>query len=140
MKNSLSTKKVIEYRKQSQEFSAKEDMWSWFVLRRLSIYFTLLFIQLRLTPNIVSWMSFFGIIASGWMMMIATPYAFMLAFLFYNLGYLFDCVDGEIARITKQTSIKGFFIDMLIQAATLPVFISFIFSLLVRFGYLELTI
>ncbi|WP_413378329.1 CDP-alcohol phosphatidyltransferase family protein [Alkalihalobacillus sp. 1P02AB] len=134
------TKKIISYREKSQTYSAKEDLWSWFVLRRLSIYVTLLFIKLKLTPNVVSWLSFLGIIFSGFFMLISTPLAFIIAFVSYNLGYLFDCVDGEIARLTGNTSKKGFFIDMLIQAATIPVFISFVMSLLVLRGYLHLSV
>ncbi|KGA96521.1 hypothetical protein AJ85_08130 [Alkalihalobacillus alcalophilus ATCC 27647 = CGMCC 1.3604] len=134
------TKKVRAYREQAQKYSAKEDLWSWFVLRRLSIFFTIVFIKLRLTPNTISWFSFIGIVSSGFLMILSTPLAFAFAFLFYNLGYLFDCVDGEVARITKKTSKKGVFIDMLIQAATLPVFISFIISLLVMMGYLSLNV
>ncbi|GAF64977.1 hypothetical protein BTS2_1874 [Bacillus sp. TS-2] len=134
------SQKIIEYRKQAQKYSAKEDLWSWFILRRISIYITLLFIKLRLTPNAVSCLSFLGILLSGFFMILSTPLSFICAFISYNVGYLFDCVDGEIARITKNTSRKGVFIDMLIQAATLPVFISFIISLLTMQGYLHLTL
>ncbi|KYG30879.1 CDP-alcohol phosphatidyltransferase family protein [Alkalihalobacillus trypoxylicola] len=134
------SKKIIDYRNIAQVYSAKEDLWSWFILRRISIYVTILFIKLKLTPNMVSWLSFLGILSSGFFMVLSTPLSFFLAFISYNVGYLFDCVDGEIARITKRTSKKGFFIDMLIQAATLPVFISFIFTLLIQNGYLVLTI
>ncbi|GAE35793.1 CDP-alcohol phosphatidyltransferase family protein [Halalkalibacter akibai] len=133
------TKKIIEYRKQSQTYSAKEDLWSWFVLRRISIYFTMVLIKLRFTPNVVSWMSLIGMLTSGLLMMISTPLAFILAFFAYNLGYLLDCVDGEIARITKNTSKKGYFIDLLIQAAQLPIFISFLLSFLVMTERLILT-
>ncbi|WP_368503224.1 CDP-alcohol phosphatidyltransferase family protein [Alkalihalophilus sp. As8PL] len=124
------TDKIREYREKSQRYSNKEDLWSWFVLRRLSIFVTLLFIKLRLTPNTISWMSFVGMLSSGFFMMISTPWAFICAFFAYNIGYLLDCVDGEVARITKNTSKKGYFIDLLIQATQLPIFLSFVFCLL----------
>lgn len=40
-------------------------------------------------------------------MVIATPTSFIFAFLAYNLGYLFDCVDGELARLTKKPQNKA---------------------------------
>ncbi|MFC0559245.1 CDP-alcohol phosphatidyltransferase family protein [Halalkalibacter alkalisediminis] len=133
------TKKIIEYREKSQTYSAKEDLWSWFVLRRISIYLTIVLIKLRFTPNAVSWLSLVGMLSSGFLMMISTPLAFVLAFFAYNLGYLLDCVDGEIARITKNTSKKGYFIDLLIQAAQLPIFLSFLLSFLIMTERLAVT-
>ncbi len=62
-KTIFDSKAIIAYREQSQEYSAKEDLWSWFVLRRLSIYVTLLFIKIGLTPNVVSWLSLVAILA-----------------------------------------------------------------------------
>ena len=69
-------------------------------------------------------------IISGLSLMIATPLSIVFAALFYNIGYLMDCVDGEVARITKQTSSKGYYIDIIIQAAALPVFLSMVLTVL----------
>lgn len=124
------SKQIIELRRKVQPYSAKEDLWSWNVLRRISIYVTILFHKMRLTPNMVSWLSVFFVLMSGLFVMFATPQSFVMAFLSYNIGYLFDCVDGELARLSKKTSKLGYFIDMLIRAATLPVFISFVITFL----------
>ncbi|MGN7312577.1 CDP-alcohol phosphatidyltransferase family protein [Alkalicoccobacillus gibsonii] len=131
--------KIIELRRQVQPYGAKEDLWSWNVLRRVSIYFTIAFQKLKVTPNVVSWLSVLFVLLSGLFMILATPISFVLAFISYNLGYLFDCVDGELARLTKKTSKLGFFIDMLIRAATLPVFMSFPITLLVMNNQLTLS-
>ncbi|MFP3473045.1 CDP-alcohol phosphatidyltransferase family protein, partial [Micrococcus sp. SIMBA_144] len=56
------------------------------------------------------------------------------------IGYLFDCVDGEVARITKQTSSKGYYIDIIIQAAALPVFLSMILTVLRQAGMLDVNL
>ncbi|AIC95637.1 CDP-alcohol phosphatidyltransferase family protein [Shouchella lehensis] len=132
------TKRIKELREQSQSYSAKEDLWSWYVLRRISIFVTILFIKLKLTPNAISWLSALFVVSSGGWLIQATPLGFIMAFVFYNLGYLFDCVDGEVARLTKNTSKKGYFIDLLIQGATLPVFLSIPLGLLVINGSLQL--
>lgn len=135
----LDNETILSYRKQSQSLSYKEDLWSWYVLRRISIYITLLFCKLRLKPNTVSWMSVFFILLSGLSLVMATPMSIVFAALFYNIGYLFDCVDGELARITKQTSSKGYYIDIIIQAAALPVFLSMVLTVLRKSGLLNVT-
>ncbi|MEY8752194.1 CDP-alcohol phosphatidyltransferase family protein [Alkalicoccobacillus gibsonii] len=130
---------ILELRRQVQPYSPKEDLWSWYVLRRMSIYITLLFRKMNLSPNTVSWMSVFFVLLSGLCMILSTPTSFILAFIAYNIGYLFDCVDGELARLTRKISKLGYFIDMLIRAATLPVFLSFLTTLLMQTGGLTLT-
>lgn len=129
---------ITEKRKLSQQYSNKEDLWSWYVLRRVSIYFSVLFIKMKLTPNFVSWLSLVFILLSGQLLLFSTPSHYVLAFLSYNLGYLLDCVDGEVARLQKNTSKRGVFIDYLIQAASLPVYISILLTLLINFNILFL--
>ncbi|UTR05630.1 CDP-alcohol phosphatidyltransferase family protein [Alkalihalobacillus sp. LMS6] len=133
------TKRITALRERSQSYSAKEDLWSWYVLRRLSIFVTILFIKLKLTPNAISWLSAIFVVSSGAWLIQATPVAFLMAFLFYNIGYLLDCVDGEVARLTENTSKKGYFIDLLIQGATLPIFVSMILVIFILNDQLELT-
>ncbi|MFK3960657.1 CDP-alcohol phosphatidyltransferase family protein [Guptibacillus hwajinpoensis] len=136
----LDNETILAYRKQSQTLSYKEDLWSWYVLRRISIYLTILFCKMRIKPNTISWMSVFFILISGLSLVIATPLSIVLAALFYNIGYLLDCVDGEVARITKQTSSKGYYIDIIIQAAALPVFLSMVLTILRQAGMLDVSI
>ncbi|SDB87710.1 CDP-alcohol phosphatidyltransferase family protein [Shouchella lonarensis] len=133
------TAKVRTLRAQSQAYSTKEDLWSWYVLRRLSIFVTIVFLKCRLTPNAVSWLSAFFVVASGVWVMQATPLSFVIAFFCYNIGYLFDCVDGEMARLTGKTSRKGYFIDLLIQGATLPVYLSILLAILTMADRLQLS-
>ncbi|MBU8596694.1 CDP-alcohol phosphatidyltransferase family protein [Shouchella clausii] len=134
----LDTKAIRAYRQQAQSYSTKEDLWSWYVLRRLSIYVTIVFLKWKWTPNAVSWMSAFFVAFSGFWLLQATPAAFIVAFFCYNIGYLFDCVDGEMARISNNTSKKGYFIDLLIQGATLPVYLAMPLSLMVALEYVQL--
>lgn len=133
------TKEITRLREKSQAYSSKEDLWSWYVLRRLSIFVTILFMKLRLSPNSISWMSALFVVFSGFWLLQATPISFILAFFCYNIGYLLDCVDGEVARLTGKTSKKGYFIDLLIQGATLPVFLAMPFALLVLWDRLLLS-
>lgn len=115
---------VLTYRKQCQKGREIEDVWSWYVLRRLSIYFAILLSKRNVRPNAVTWISLLGMIAAGYSMAFASPTSFLLAFVFYNIGYMSDCVDGEMARIQERTSRRGYFLDILIQACSIPIFSS----------------
>lgn len=134
----LDSDKIISYREIAQKTRDKEDLWSWYVLRRISIYFSLLFIKLRISPNTITWLSLILILLSGLCLMFPSQKGFILAFVFYNFGYLFDCVDGEMARILKKTSKKGHYIDILIQAASVPVYISVGYSFFILHGVFHL--
>ena len=102
-----------------------EDLWTWYVLRRISIYITLLLRGTPITPNGVTWLSLLFFVLTGWLMLWAKPWAMLLAVLAYNLGYLCDCVDGELARLKGITSKLGVFLDTLIRATIIPILVSF---------------
>lgn len=53
----LDSEKVLHYRGQCQKPREQEEIWSWFVLRRLSIYVTLALNHTFVTPNAISWLS-----------------------------------------------------------------------------------
>ncbi|MDO7269920.1 CDP-alcohol phosphatidyltransferase family protein [Shouchella clausii] len=127
---------IKDTRKKAQAYSSKEDLWSWYVLRRVSIFVSLLLIKLKVTPNAISWASSFFVVFSGFWLIQASSLSFILAFFSYNLGYLLDCVDGEVARLTGNESRKGYFIDLLIQGATLPVYLSILLATLNIIGLL----
>lgn len=119
------SKRILELRATCQKPRAKEEILSWFLLRRISIYVTLLLLRTRITPNGISWLSLLFFLLSGWWILWMKPWALLLATLCYNLGYLLDCVDGEVARLKGITSKKGVFIDTLIRASSIPIIISF---------------
>jgi len=65
----------------------------------------------RLTPNHITLISFASIIVAtlffiqgGWIFLI-------FGALFYELNYMFDCVDGTIAKLKNKGSIEGSFLD-----------------------------
>ncbi|MGC4378006.1 CDP-alcohol phosphatidyltransferase family protein [Fictibacillus sp. Mic-4] len=118
------SEKILALRQFCQKDRELEDIWTWYVLRRISIYFSLLFCKLKITPNTITWVSFLSMLIAGYCMVFASSKAFLLAFLFYNIGFLCDCIDGEMARIQKKTSNYGYFLDILIQATSIPIYSS----------------
>ncbi len=95
----------------------KEDIaWNTYVARPLAAILVYLLRPTPLTPNQVTLMGaaiFFAAAAA----MIALPGAtgFLVAALIVQLSYLFDCADGQLARIKSMTSEVGAYLDFLID-------------------------
>jgi hypothetical protein len=103
---------------QQRRPNAKGQMvWAghWFnrlVNRHFSIYFTWLFVKLNVNANQVSLLMILAGLAGAalciphllWLNIIG---AFLLMF-----AEVLDCVDGEVARWTKKSSLKGLYLDL----------------------------
>ncbi len=103
---------------QQRRPNAKGQMvWAghWFnrlVNRHFSIYFTWLFIKLNVSANQVSLLMILTGLAGAalciphllWLNIIG---AFLLMF-----AEVLDCVDGEVARWTKKSSLRGLYLDL----------------------------
>ncbi|GAF15184.1 hypothetical protein JCM19045_4532 [Bacillus sp. JCM 19045] len=53
------------------------------------------------------------------------------------MGYLFDCVDGEMARLRNKTSKKGEFLDNIIRGNTVIITIGIVLSIIYLLGLME---
>lgn len=88
--------------------SAKKDVFAFYVGRPLSYLLTIPFLWFNLTPNIVSIIAFIEVILAGVVLATANtlPGAVIGWFLFF-LWNLLDGVDGNIARLKKNSSPLG---------------------------------
>ena len=87
---------------------------SWWVklwVRKSSFLFTFLFINFGFSPNAVSVLSIFIVLAACAAYVISTPIAIITAVVLINFWLILDCVDGNIARCRKQKTIYGEFVD-----------------------------
>ncbi|MFC4075607.1 CDP-alcohol phosphatidyltransferase family protein [Salinithrix halophila] len=125
----VDSERILEYRSICQKSRQYEEIWSWYVLRRISIYITAVLSRTRITPNGISWFGLLFFILTGWLMATGDPMLLLAAVVTYNLGYLCDCVDGELARLTKVTSNLGVFLDTLIRAISIPMLVGFALGL-----------
>ncbi|BCD60571.1 MULTISPECIES: CDP-alcohol phosphatidyltransferase family protein [unclassified Nitratiruptor] len=84
------------------------DILSYYVYQKLAYQLTLFISKTKITPNQITIVSLLlGIFAA-----ISFYYECkLLSFLLLHLSFLFDCVDGQLARATKQFSKKGTFLD-----------------------------
>lgn len=115
-----------------------EEIWSWHVLRRFSIYVTLMLSRTRVTPNGISWCSLLFFALTGWFLLIGEAWGYLLAILCYNLGYLCDCLDGELARLKEITGRLGVYVDTLIRAMSIPILTGVSLAVLKETGQVEM--
>lgn len=89
---------------------SNDGFFSTFVLRKISKAFTRVALNLKLTPNLITVVSFLvGVIAG----IEFSRSNYISGALLLQLSLILDCVDGEVARYTKQFSRFGAWLDAL---------------------------
>ena len=79
--------------------------------RRLSTLFTRLLVRTRLSPNQVTWLSFFVLLPGIYLLSTGERTALVVAGLLIQLSFTLDCCDGEIARLRGLSSPLGAWLD-----------------------------
>ncbi len=94
----------------------RDIFWNVYVARPLAAPLVMLFSKTSITPNQVTFLGavvFLGVI--GALVAIPGAWGMVVAALMLELAYLFDCADGQLARITGKTSMVGAYLDFLID-------------------------
>lgn len=90
-----------------------DAIWTRFILRPLSFPLALLFFRLGFSANQVTYLSI-GTVFAGASLFVLDSYLLAVAgSLLFNVFALLDCVDGNIARITKSANPYGAWVDAL---------------------------
>jgi phosphatidylglycerophosphate synthase len=80
-------------------------------MRKISPYLSKILLKFGLSPTAVTWLMVF----SGWIAALSVIktglLGAVLAVIFAQLQMLFDCCDGEMARVTQKYNPAGIFID-----------------------------
>lgn len=114
----------------------QEVFFAYFFARRLSPFFVSMFLNLKIKPNTITiYMIVTGII--GAILFAFNNIWFKFAgYLFLLLWLIFDCADGEVARITKVFSKFGKELDYIAHIVNHPIFnIAFFISLTQLYKY-----
>jgi len=117
---------------------------SWYIKligRRVSIYFTYMLLKTPLSANqatilyvLIGYIACYFFAAGG-------LYGMVIGAIFCHLFLIFDCVDGEIARYRKQTSLTGKYFDNLTHYMFEPLmFFSISLGLYAKYDYLFILI
>lgn len=96
----------------SSNYSAKKDpIIKKYLLLWIINMITKLVLRTPLTPNMVTGLSFMLPVAAAWLYMTGVPKNLVFAGILTLFYYLFDCVDGQIARIKGVSTPWGDFFD-----------------------------
>ncbi|NJQ06874.1 CDP-alcohol phosphatidyltransferase family protein [Streptomyces lonarensis] len=80
-------------------------------MREVSLRWTRHLVDSRVTPNQLTYLMVLTGVAAGGALLIPGIAGAVLAALLIQLYLLLDCVDGEVARWRKQTSVTGVYLD-----------------------------
>lgn len=106
----LSIKKIKELSKNPEDVNASLGKR---ILRQLSYYTTKIFLSTSLMPNDITILSFaFGLIGISLFSFGIFEY-YLAGFFIHFFGRVLDYTDGNVARIKKQASLKGKFLDLI---------------------------
>lgn len=100
---------------QSNAITTDELWYSRLIGRRISIYFTWLFLNIGLTPNQATLISFILGIFGLFFMSMGNSLYFFLGFVFFHLYIIVDSSDGEMARFLNKKSDMGAFYDKMLH-------------------------
>lgn len=104
-----SIKQIVESMPKNK--SRVSSFWVKLVARPLSFLFTFILVNLGCTANFVSVLSGIIVFIGCVLLSIDNTFCIVLGVLFINLWIVFDCCDGNIARVTKKSSYMGEFVD-----------------------------
>lgn len=109
---------ITELRKltqSSRESDVRREIWFSPLFRFFSVYITNLLIKTKITPNQISFISVIIGIIGGICFSFGSGLPSICGSLFLFLAFLFDHVDGEVARYKKMCSLTGLTFDMFSQ-------------------------
>ncbi|MEZ4459745.1 MAG: CDP-alcohol phosphatidyltransferase family protein [bacterium] len=106
-----------EVRRVYRESRKTHDIaWNVYVARPIAAVLVALLRRTPLTPNQVT---ILGVVVFGAMaapaLLMPTPVGFVVTALVIQLAYIFDCADGQLARLKGMTSEVGAYFDFLID-------------------------
>ena len=90
--------------------------WNVYVARPLAAVLVWILARTPFTPNQVSFIGaflFFGVALA--LVASTSPWAVVAAAFMIQFSYLFDCADGQLARLTGKASSVGMYLDFLID-------------------------
>ncbi len=90
---------------------ANDGFFSVFFLRKFSKLFTWAAVRLKMTPNQVTLISFVVGLYSAYQFSQGTFWSIFAGAVLLQLSIIIDCVDGELARYTRQFSQLGAWLD-----------------------------
>lgn len=102
---------IVSSRSEKKRLIDKQDLWVFFVVRPISFVITWVIMKLKITANQATGISILVSIVGFLLLITKNTHQTIIALVILNFWIIFDCVDGNIARTTKKSSIFGEFFD-----------------------------
>jgi phosphatidylglycerophosphate synthase len=93
--------------------NSKSSLWVKIVVRKLSFPFTFIFINLGFSAWAASITSIFVALLGCILLSVDSESTRIIGIVLIELWLVLDCVDGNIARVSKTSSVMGEFVDAL---------------------------
>lgn len=91
-----------------------DEWWSSFITAPLAIAVNYFVVDIKwLTPNLITLISFIIAIVATVFIVLGGTTNFIVAAVLIHLSHVFDCMDGQMARYRKTSSLSGGFYDKL---------------------------
>lgn len=108
--------KISEIIKLGQDTrSSKVDQIDFILFQKISPYFTKIFLIFKLTPNQITTLGLLLIFLASILIITDNKINIFLASILTILYLIFDYSDGEIARIKKQQTMSGTYLDFVVD-------------------------
>ena len=106
-----------------------------FFASHFSIYFSWIFLNLRLSADAVTGIFFITGLCGAVLFSYSDPVFVIIAYSLWRLHIIFDICDGEVARFTQKFSINGAYWDYMIHSVLYPLtYASICFALYKKFN------
>jgi len=107
----MKTPQIKQLKHQLQKGKYEKVWYARVFARPISIYFTWLIIHTPITANQTTYIQILLTWLGSEALIIFQTAGIIPAIILYQLSYIFDCVDGEVARYKKQSSLFGVVLD-----------------------------
>jgi len=127
-------KKKIE----KSQVGHKADLYGKLLIWKISAPITYLLVRTPVTANqITVFQEILGVIGA-FLLIFKNVKINILGILLLQVGFIFDCVDGEVARYKNQSSVRGVYLDLIGHQFVIPMFLFFIgVGVYQRLGHLD---
>jgi len=91
-----------------------DEWWSSFVTSPVAVLLNFIVIDYKwLTPNIITLLSFIVALVAACFMLIGWSVNFIIAAILIHMSHILDCMDWQMARYRKSSSLSGSYFDKL---------------------------
>ena len=118
--------KTFKKKIEKSQVGHKADLYARLIIWKISAPITYLLVRTPITPNqITVFQEIIGAIGAFCLAFKDIKYS-LLGVILLQIGYIFDCVDGEVARYKGLSSVRGVYLDLIGHQFVIPMYLFFV--------------